>query len=116
MPCLKLSPLTCCAPPPCYSAHLYDMVVDNARAYAPFVTVGSYLLIQDTKLTRFKKQQACGILPTTAEQDACWKDTKEMAGDSVHTFLAENKDFEMDRSLELLLYTQHAQGFLKRMR
>ena len=92
------------------------MVLDNARAYAPFVTVGSYLLIQDTKLTRFNKLQPCGGLATAAERDTCYTNTKNGPGDSVHAFLGENKDFEMDRSLEFLIYTQHAEGFLKRMR
>ena len=34
------------------SSHAYNVVVDNTRAYAQFVTLGSYLLVQDTKMTR----------------------------------------------------------------
>ena len=98
------------------SNHNYDIVLGNARAYAPFVSVGSYLLIQDTKLTRFQKARSCVKAASVVEEDACWAKTKLSPGDSVHTFLEENNDFEIDRALEYLIYTQHAEGFLKRVR
>jgi cephalosporin hydroxylase len=98
------------------SDHSYEHALGNARAYAPFVSKGSYLLIQDTKVTRWHKSSiACGNLPSDAEQDACWATLKAGPLDSVHDFLAENKDFAMDRSMEYLIYTQHARGFLKRV-
>jgi cephalosporin hydroxylase len=98
------------------SNHEYDVVLENAHAYAPFVTIGSYLLIQDTKLTRFKKQRACENAATAEDLDSCWENIKIKPGDSVHSFLKEDNDFIIDRSLEQLIYTQHAEGFLKRVR
>lgn len=38
--------------PPCPDAAPAIQVMDNVRAYKQFVTVGSYMLVQDTKLTR----------------------------------------------------------------
>lgn len=99
------------------SAHAYQMVLDNMRAYWPIVSVGSCMLVQDTKMTRFVKRRECGKLNTTAEQDKCWDDFMQYGpGDALKTFMSENNNFEVDSSREYLLYTQHAGGFLKHVR
>lgn len=98
------------------SSHSYNAVISNMRAYWQFVSKGSYLLVQDTKLTRFAKSKACADNATEREQDSCWDGMQSGPGDAIKTFQAENDSFEVDTSLEFLLYSQHAGGFLKRVR
>lgn len=81
------------------SNHLTDVVYDNIRLYHKYVTPGSYLIVQDMKLSR--------LLP--AEDQASPQH-------AVKKFLesTDGKGFEIDRSYEYYLYTQHARGFLKK--
>lgn len=82
------------------SDHSRKHVLAEMRAYAPFVNVGSYLMVQD------------GILSGHPIND-------EMDGgpwEAIEEFLAENKDFEIDRRRERLLFTYCPRGYLKRIR
>lgn len=98
------------------SGHIYDMVLDNCRHYHSLVTPGSYLIVQDTKLTRFGKGGACQKRPTPEQRLLCLKERpKEGPGDAIATFLAERVDFEVDVSWEFLYYTQHAGGYLRKL-
>jgi hypothetical protein len=76
----------------------------------------SYLLAQDTKLTRFFKSWECQKHNTTAEQDACWNAGRSWPGDAAADFLAspEGADFATDREPEYLYYTQHAGGYMRK--
>lgn len=86
------------------STHSYKEVMENINIYWKFVTSGSYLLVQDTKLKRLGN---AGI-------------TKAYKGrnnphDAVTDFLREHgRYFEVDRSREYLYYTQHPGGWLRR--
>jgi len=74
------------------SAHKYDMVLSNIRAYSQFVTPGSYMLVQDTRGGRWAPARA------------------------IDDFLAmqEGSEFQVDRRWEYLVFTQHTGGWLKK--
>jgi cephalosporin hydroxylase len=94
------------------SYHQYDMVLSNLDAYAPFVTPGQLLQVQDTKLTRL----------FGAVDDSCAGGEWGRAGacgpaDAVSAFLdtPAGEHFERDRGPEeAALYSQHAGGWLRR--
>ncbi|GLI59964.1 hypothetical protein VaNZ11_002019 [Volvox africanus] len=75
------------------SDHTEHHVQLEAEAYCPLVTVGSYCIIEDTKLSRFS---AVGG-PTPG----------------IERFLERNLDFIVDREREPF-YTQHVGGYLRR--
>jgi cephalosporin hydroxylase len=74
-------------------------VYKDLTNYAPMVTVGSYIISQDTKLDRMGGNK--GPLAGTRKwlQELPQKPYK----------------FEVDRSLNYLLYSQHLEGYLKRV-
>mmetsp|Transcript_60585 Transcript_60585/g.118766 ORF Transcript_60585/g.118766 Transcript_60585/m.118766 type:complete len:128 (-) Transcript_60585:90-473(-) len=76
------------------SAHKYDMVLSNIRAYSRFVTPGSYMLVQDTRGGRWEPAEA------------------------INDFLKlpEGSKFQVDRRWEYLVFTQHTGGWLKKNR
>eukprot|EP00386_Alphamonas_edax_P004135 GDKI01012984.1.p1 GENE.GDKI01012984.1~~GDKI01012984.1.p1 ORF type:complete len:325 (+),score=47.54 GDKI01012984.1:167-1141(+) len=69
------------------AAHEYDGVSVELLLYAPLVTVGSYLVVQDVKL------------------DGIWGKPGPRA--AAEEFLSSYEDFEWDRSIEYYAYTQH---------
>ncbi len=69
------------------SLHTTEHVLDELRAYSPFVQTGSYIIVQDT---------AVG------------------PGKSVEKFFTETDDFVVDKERERLLITNNMGGFLKR--
>jgi cephalosporin hydroxylase len=80
------------------SNHLTQIVRGNIETYARYVTPGSYLIVQDMKMERL------------------YGNTKTSPPRAVREFLRSpmGQDFEVDRTFEYYLYTQHARGFLKR--
>lgn len=79
--------------------HLTKTVHENINAYAKFVTPGSYLIVQDTKMKRLYHRK--DIDPAAA----------------VDIFLSSpgiGQQFAIDRTFEYYLCGQHAKGFLKR--
>lgn len=85
------------------SNHNYNTVLINLDLYAPLVTNGGLLLVQDTKLTRFH----CGL-----DSKACLEGVGPMM--AAQDFLKHHNEFYVDRSPEYFLYTQHAKGWLRR--
>jgi cephalosporin hydroxylase len=83
------------------SNHLTEIVRDNLRNYARFVTNGSYFLVQDMKLKRIWAASS-PALPHKA----------------VDSFLDSElgRNFRIDRTFEYYLYTQHARGWLRRVK
>ncbi len=82
------------------SDHSRSHVLAEMRAYAPIVNIGSYLIVQD------------GILSGHPVED-------QMDGgpwEAIDEFLAENKDFVVDKSRERLLFTYCPRGYLRRVR
>jgi cephalosporin hydroxylase len=82
------------------SDHSKDHVLAELHAYAPLVTKGSYLVVEDTNLNGHPILPAFGPGPMEA----------------VEEFLAESPEFEVDRTREKFLMTFNPGGFLKRVR
>jgi cephalosporin hydroxylase len=81
------------------SDHSRDHVLAELRAYAPLVTPGSYLVVEDTIVNGHPVAEAFGPGPMEAVQD----------------FLKERDDFEVDRSREKFLLTFNPGGWLRRL-
>ena len=82
------------------SWHSYAHVLKELELYSEAVSIGEYLVVQDTKLDRLRGRPG----PKAA----------------VRTWLNLTRDrryrrFEVDFSREYLLYTQHSNGYLKRV-
>lgn len=81
------------------SDHSRRHVLAEMQAYAPIVTPGSYLIVQD------------GILSGHPVKD-------EMAGgpwEAIDEFLTVNREFQPDRERERLMFTYCPRGYLKRI-
>ncbi|GLI65796.1 hypothetical protein VaNZ11_009417 [Volvox africanus] len=76
--------------------HRYAEVLKQCQVLSQYVTIGSYIIVQDTKLDRFLRKAG----PRRA----------------VYDFLKNNTDFEIDKSREAFLYSQHTDGYLRRIR
>lgn len=82
------------------SDHREEHVETNLNAYAPFVSIGSYLVVQDTRFGRFKgPSQAVSRFLERQERGA---------GNKLSPW------FERDRRPEHFLFSQHSGGFLYR--
>jgi cephalosporin hydroxylase len=82
------------------SDHSMDHVLAELRAYADVVTVGSYLVVEDTNVN------GNPVLPTFGAGPM----------EAVKRFLEEDHAFEPDRSREKLLLTFNPNGFLRRIK
>lgn len=82
------------------SLHTRDHVFDELNAWAPFVPVGSYLVVQDTNINGHPVQGDPGPGP--------WE--------AVHEWLPSHPEFEIDRGREKFLLTFTPDGYLKRVR
>ena len=81
------------------SDHSRDHVLAELRAYAPMVTPGSYLVVEDTNINGHPVYEAFGPGPMEAVQD----------------FLKERDDFEVDHSREKFLFTFNPGGWLRKV-
>ena len=82
------------------SDHAQHHVAQELDLYASLVSVGSYLIVQDTNVNGHPVFPEHGPGP--------WE--------AVEEFLVRNPQFEVDRSRERLLFTMHPRGYLKRVR
>lgn len=85
------------------ASHRYPDTLENIEATFQWVSVDSYLLVQDTKMDRFvhglgKKYGKLKFGPMR----------------SVDEFVHKHPNFVIDRRFEYLLYSQHHRGFLRR--
>jgi cephalosporin hydroxylase len=80
------------------SLHTEEHVIKELRTYSPLVSVGSYLIVQDTGM---------GVVGGPRHPGA---------GRAVKTFMKGNREFKIDRSRERLVLTHNPIGFLKRIR
>ena len=71
-------------------------------SYSPLVSVGSYLIVQDTNINGHPVTQVS--YPEYGPMEA------------VEEFLASHAEFQPDESREKLLFTMHPKGYLKRVR
>lgn len=89
------------------SNHTHEHVMAELNAYAGLVTAGSYCVVFDTVIED---------LPADSFPDRPWGKGNN-AKTAVHAFLAENKNFEIDKSIQnKLLITVAPDGYLKRVR
>jgi cephalosporin hydroxylase len=85
------------------ASHRYPDTLENIEAAYKWVTKGSYLLVQDTKMDRF-----------VAGLGRKYGRYKFGPMRSVDEFIAKHDNFVIDRQFEYLLYSQHHRGWLKR--
>lgn len=90
------------------SDHRQEHVAENLRAYAPLVSIGSYLVVQDTRFGRFKGPSQA-ISRFLAEQHE-----RQGRRGEVKSPPARHPRFERDRRPEYFLFSQHSGGFLYR--
>lgn len=82
------------------SDHSRDHVFKEMQLYAPIVSTGSYLIVQDTNVNGHPMLPAFGPGP--------WE--------AVEAFLPDHPEFQVDSTRERLLFTMHPRGYLKRVR
>lgn len=82
------------------SDHSAGHVAAELEAYAPLVTEGSYLVVEDTNVNGHPAAPEHGPGPFEATQE----------------FLARTEEFEVDARCERYFLTQNPQGYLKRVR
>ena len=89
------------------SNHTNDHVLEELRAYAPLVTVGSYIVVEDTGVedlpneALFSRPWGKGNSPKTA----------------VLQYLKENNNFEIDKLIDTkLIITANQDGYLRRVK
>lgn len=82
------------------SEHAQAHVLEELRLYHPFVTLGNYLIVEDTNVNGHP------VLPDFGPGPA----------EAVREFLAAHDDFVADRTREKFLLTFNPGGFLKRVK
>ena len=84
------------------SAHNRAHVLNELKVYSPLVSVGSYVIVQDTNINGHPviNLEHPGPGPMEAVED----------------FLASTPNFQVDLSREKLMFTMHPRGYLKRLR
>jgi len=82
------------------SDHSKDHVLNELHAYAPMVTTGSYLIVEDTNINGHPVYAEFGPGPMEAANE----------------FLSENSNFEIDCSREKFLMGFNPGGWLRRIR
>jgi cephalosporin hydroxylase len=80
------------------SDHTQAHVLDELRVYAPVVTVGSYLIVEDTNVNGHPVSRSHGPGPMEA----------------VDEFMAEDSRFEVDATREKFMHTFNPGGYLRR--
>jgi cephalosporin hydroxylase len=79
------------------ASHYGDDVYQDLVAYSKFESVGSYIIAQDTKLDRINRRKTINS--------------------NIEKFISENNNFIINREVETqFYYTQHAKGYLKRIK
>lgn len=88
------------------SNHTHEHVLAELRAYAPFVSVGSYIIVNDTGIEDLPRG-------TTANRPWGKGNNPKTA---VWEFLKENDNFVIDDIDKKLIMTGHPSGYLKRVK
>lgn len=83
--------------------HTKEQVLADLRCYAPFVSVGSYLIVEDGIVDLFRPWEKLGVSyegPLAASEE----------------FVRSTDEFEIDATRERYVLTQNPRGFLRRVR
>ena len=80
------------------SDHSYNHVLDELRIYGPWVSPGSYLIVEDTNVNGHPVLPEHGPGPMEALDE----------------FLAETEDFEIDPAREKFFFTFNPRGYLRK--
>ena len=89
------------------SNHTHEHVLEELRAYAPFVSAGSYCVVFDTIIED---------MPADTFPDRPWGPGNSPKT-AVHEYLRSHPEFEIDKSIQhKLLITVAPDGYLKRVR
>ena len=88
------------------SNHTHEHVLVELKAYAPLVSVGSYIIVEDTGIED---------LPLGTTDDRPWGRGNNPKT-AVWEFLKENSNFEIDDIYKKLIMTGNPSGYLKRIR
>ncbi len=80
------------------SDHSRDHVLDELRTYGPWVSPGSYLIVEDTNVNGHPVLPEHGPGPMEALEE----------------FLAESEDFEIDAAREKFFFTYNPRGYLRK--
>ena len=80
------------------SDHSCNHVLDELRTYGPWVSPGSYLIVEDTNVNGHPVLPEHGPGPMEALEE----------------FLAETEDFEIDTAREKFFFTYNPRGFLRK--
>jgi len=83
-------------------SHSYGDVLADLKAYDKFTTVGSYMVVQDTKMTRMYARMYGNPYPLGAVEDF-------LKGHGSGRYV-------VDKQYEYLLYSQHHNGWLRKVR
>lgn len=86
------------------SAHDKDHVLKEMEMYAPLVTVGNYLIVDDTNINN-------PMIPTVDGKRIYEQGPHE----AVMEFIKTHKEFKIDRDKEKFLFTFNPDGFLRRI-
>lgn len=81
--------------------HSREHVLGDLRAYADFVAVGSYFIVEDTVMDVFRAGDGLG--------------TVDGPMGAVEKFVRDDKRFQIDSSREYFLITFNPRGYLKRV-
>lgn len=87
--------------------HNSAQVLKDMRAYAPLVSVGSYLIVEDGNIDQFRPGVAEGLFDG-------FPDGGPLV--AIREFMRDNTEFEVDRERERYVLTQNPEGYLKRVR
>mmetsp|Transcript_34217 Transcript_34217/g.97209 ORF Transcript_34217/g.97209 Transcript_34217/m.97209 type:complete len:372 (-) Transcript_34217:89-1204(-) len=83
-------------------SHAYADVLEDLRNYDKFTTVGSYMVVQDTKMTRMYMPSVGNPYPLGSVRDFMQTNGKDR--------------YVIDKQYEFLLYSQHHNGWLRKLR
>ena len=81
------------------SSHFYENTINVMRLYGPLVTVGSYLIVEDSNC-----HHGVDLGPSPGPYEA------------IETFIDENPNFHIDRDRESFMITWNPKGYLKRVK
>ena len=89
------------------SNHTHEHVLSELRAYAPLVSIGSYIIVGDTGIED---------LPEGTILDRPWSKGNNPKT-AIWEYLKENSNFEIDKTIDTkLIFTGSPDGYLKRIK